>query len=47
MLEDLDVWGKKENLESLEILGPWGKLGNEENREIMASQAMVIWGKKE
>lgn len=47
MLEDLDVWGKKENLESLEILDQWGKLDSEENREIMASQAMVIWDKKE
>lgn len=41
VLEDLDSWGKKENLAYLEILGQWGKLDSEENREIMASQAMV------
>lgn len=47
VMEDLGCWGKKENLDFLEIQDHRGKWASEESREIMASQATVRWDEKE
>lgn len=47
VLEGLAFWGERESLEFLETQGQWVQLDSEESRVIMASQAMVVWEKKE